>query len=172
MKPWYSVTFNIIISHIFPENVIEIPHNDQKSSALLGLQLEKSAYADLQIYLQISWHGISWKLTFRTPHNKMWFMNGIVNMVTWRSWKNCLVCNSLFEALTSTESTKLKFGGNKFRKKTTYNLEVINFVKWQRIIYRSECIFRKYFHLAKSIFNANFTFISCAEVCKQYQINF
>ena len=48
------MTFNIIISHIFPENVIEIPHNDQKSSALLGLQLEKSAYADLQIYLQIS----------------------------------------------------------------------------------------------------------------------
>ena len=25
MKPWFFVTFNIIISHIFPENFIEIP---------------------------------------------------------------------------------------------------------------------------------------------------
>ena len=25
MKPWFSVTFNFIISHIFPENFIEVP---------------------------------------------------------------------------------------------------------------------------------------------------
>ena len=25
LKPWFFVTFNIIISHIFPENFIEIP---------------------------------------------------------------------------------------------------------------------------------------------------
>ena len=30
MKPWFFVTFNIIISHIFPENFIEIPQVVQK----------------------------------------------------------------------------------------------------------------------------------------------
>ena len=28
--PWFFVTFNIIISHIFPENFIEIPQVVQK----------------------------------------------------------------------------------------------------------------------------------------------
>ena len=30
VKPWFSVTFNIIISPIFPENFIEIPQVVQK----------------------------------------------------------------------------------------------------------------------------------------------
>ena len=30
IKPWFFVTFNIIISHIFPENFIEIPQVVQK----------------------------------------------------------------------------------------------------------------------------------------------
>ena len=30
MKPWFFVTFNIIISHIFSENFIEIPQVVQK----------------------------------------------------------------------------------------------------------------------------------------------
>ena len=30
IKPWLFVTFNIIISHIFPENFIEIPQVVQK----------------------------------------------------------------------------------------------------------------------------------------------
>ena len=30
VKPWFFATFNIIISHIFPENVIEFPQVDQK----------------------------------------------------------------------------------------------------------------------------------------------
>ena len=30
VKPWFFVTFNIIISHIFPENLIEIPQVVQK----------------------------------------------------------------------------------------------------------------------------------------------
>ena len=30
VKPWFFVTFNIIISYIFPENVIEIPQVVQK----------------------------------------------------------------------------------------------------------------------------------------------
>ena len=29
-KPWFFMTFNIIISHIFPENFIEISQVDQK----------------------------------------------------------------------------------------------------------------------------------------------
>ena len=29
-KPWFSVTFNVIIKHIFPENFIDIPHVIQK----------------------------------------------------------------------------------------------------------------------------------------------
>ena len=31
VKPWFFVTFNIIISHIFPENFIEFPQVFQKS---------------------------------------------------------------------------------------------------------------------------------------------
>ena len=30
VKPWFSVTFSIILSHIFPENFIEIPQVVQK----------------------------------------------------------------------------------------------------------------------------------------------
>ena len=30
VKPWFFVTFNIFISHIFPENYIEIPQSIQK----------------------------------------------------------------------------------------------------------------------------------------------
>ena len=30
VKPWFFVTFNIFISHIFPENFIEIPQVVQK----------------------------------------------------------------------------------------------------------------------------------------------
>ena len=30
VKPWFSVTFNIIISHTFPENFIEIPQVVQR----------------------------------------------------------------------------------------------------------------------------------------------
>ena len=30
LKLWFSLTFNIIISHMFPENFIEIPQVDQK----------------------------------------------------------------------------------------------------------------------------------------------
>ena len=30
VKPWFFVTFNIIIRHVFPENFIEIPQEVQK----------------------------------------------------------------------------------------------------------------------------------------------
>ena len=30
VKPCFFVTFDIIISHIIPENITEIPHNFQK----------------------------------------------------------------------------------------------------------------------------------------------
>ena len=30
VKPWFFVTFNITISHIFPENVIDIPQVIQR----------------------------------------------------------------------------------------------------------------------------------------------
>ena len=30
MKPWFLMTFNIIISHVFPENFIDFPHVVQK----------------------------------------------------------------------------------------------------------------------------------------------
>ena len=31
VKPWVFMTFSIILSHIFPENFIEIPQEDMKN---------------------------------------------------------------------------------------------------------------------------------------------
>ena len=50
MKPWFFVTFSIIISHIFPEHLIEIPQVIHKiwrlSSSLLTIFIGFSDFFD------------------------------------------------------------------------------------------------------------------------------
>ena len=67
-KPWFFVTFNIIISHIFPEHFIEIPQFVQK---IWRIYLSILAILNrLSSIFQIFWHTLVTKKLMTSAYNR------------------------------------------------------------------------------------------------------
>ena len=80
VKPWFLVTFNIIISDIFPENSIVIPQVDQKL-----WRSSSSIFAILSIF-RIFWHFLVSKKLMTSEYNKWHQYFFTLNLL----WIGCL----------------------------------------------------------------------------------
>ena len=68
MKPWFFVTFNTIISHIFPENFIKIPQVVQK---ILRIYLSILAiFINFHCFFGFFWHFLFTKKLMTSAYNK------------------------------------------------------------------------------------------------------
>ena len=108
----------ILWSNVQYKNIRTTVHLKQKHLRKHNLRLLFYTY-----YLQISWHGITWKLTLRIP-----LTNGVARSchecdhVTF-PWISYDVCNFLIEILKFKQAIQMTFGRNKCDKRTAKNLK-------------------------------------------------